>query len=1230
MPAPFIHLHTHSHYSLLYGACRIPDLLDACEEMEMDALALTDRGNIFGAVEFFEQATAKGIRPILGTEVLLRREPVPERQKAWDELRFRLHLHDSVVLLARNDHGYGQLMKLSSEGYLGDHEYRPEVTWEDLQKHREGLIAISGGLFGPVARALQADDFPRAREAAERLRGIYGEDCYLELVDHGLPDHRQWVRRTADLGRELGIELVASNHVHYLREDHAEAHDALLCIGTAGQKMDEKRFRFETREMYFKSPDQMRDLFEDYPEAIENTRKIADQCHVEMEFGKLKLPPFPVPPEFEDLDAYLAHVCHEGLKDRYAEITPEITERLDFELGIIKQMGYSGYFLIVMDFIRYARSINVPVGPGRGSAAGSLVAYSTGITNIDPMQYQLLFERFLNPERVSMPDIDVDFSDRGRGRVIQYVVEKYGAETVCQIITFGTMAARAAVRDVGRVMGMGPQDVDRLAKMVPEEIGIKLAKALEQSPDLKQRFESDPQVRELIDTALVIEGLSRHASTHAAGVIITPSNLTEYVPLHCAGHDEITTQFDMVACEKIGLLKMDFLGLRTLTVLEDCLAMLAERGIEIDLDELPLTDEATFQLFSDGGTVGVFQFESSGMVEYLRKLKPEVLDDLIAMNALYRPGPLGSGMVDDFILRKQGEKKIKYEHAVLEPILKDTYGVIVYQEQVMQIASAMAGYSLGEADLLRRAMGKKKKSVMDEQRVNFVAGATEKGIQEKTSTSVFDLMAHFAGYGFNKSHSAGYALVAYQTGYLKAHYPVEFMAAALTSEMNKPDRLLILLAEARRMKIEVLPPSINASQEGFRAAGDKIRFGLGAVKGVGRSAVLALTDNRTANGPFQDLYDLAERADGGSVNKKCFEALIWAGALDELGETRSVLAESLANVLEWAGRRRREREMGQVSLFGGGNAAEAPRPRMADIPPWDPLDRLEKEKLALGFYVSGHPVDEYRTVGQGLGSITCADCLTKDNGTEVKILGLPVGLKISQDRKGRTMAFFALEDASGVVEALCFEEPLERARVALEHGGPVLAKGRYSKRKEQSPKLILEEASALARQMELGRLSLHVAVRTDQPEDHLEKIRECLQAHPGACPVYLHVNHRDLDGVIAKTRSIRVLPGSDLVAKLKTLCGDHVVRVTAGEKGGFRSLDVFGQEPRRIPPTQSPTTSASPDSAPGSSATPGPAPSSNPTRDSAAESSHESGHAAASRPGAGVAHSTGTAGAQAG
>ena len=1134
----------------------------------MPAMAMTDHGNLFGAIEFYEKAKAHDLAPIIGIEAYVQpersdRERERERAQRMDETTFRERNNHHLILLAKNQTGYRNLLKLSSYAYLEGFYYKPRMNREVLSRHSEGLVALSGCLSGEVNTQLLQGDFEAARETARFYQEIFDGNFYLELQDHGLDEDRVVLPRIVDLARELDLPMAATNDAHYLAKDHAEAHDALLCIQTGKQKEDANRLKFGTHEMYLKSPEEMYALFAGQEHAVENTVRIAEQCAVDIEFGNLKLPHFPCPDGFDSLEEYLDHLCEEGLRKRYREVTPHLMERLRYELGVIHQMGYAGYFLIVMDFIQYARKINVPVGPGRGSAAGSLVSYCLGITNIDPMKYNLLFERFLNPERISMPDIDVDFSDRGRGKVIQYVVEKYGAENVCQIITFGTMAARAAVRDVGRVMGMPYGEVDRLAKMVPAELGITLDKALEQSADLKERHESDAQVKELISTAKVLEGLARHASTHAAGVVITPTPLTDYVPLYRSNDEEITTQFDMTACEKIGLLKMDFLGLRTLTVIEDTLAHLADRDVSLDLDALPLDDPPTFALFAAGHTVGVFQFESSGMVEYLRKLKPEAIDDLIAMNALYRPGPLGSGMVDDFILRKHGGKRITYEHPSLEPILADTYGVIVYQEQVMQIASSMGGYSLGQADLLRKAMGKKKVEIMAEQRVRFVTSAVERGIKQKLAEAVFDKMAHFAGYGFNKSHSAGYALVAYQTAYLKAHYPVEFMAATLTSEMSNSDRVMVLLAEARRMGIEVLPPCVNHSVGSFSVDGSAIRFGLGAVKGVGAGAVESVVDGR-ADGPYRDLFDFVERVDTGSVNKKCVEALICSGAMDSCDAPRAAMAEAIGTALEWASRRKKERDIGQESLFGGGGSGPVvvPPPSLPSCEEWDGRERLTKEKGALGFFVSGHPLDEFRELLEAISAHSTHYLTETPDSETVMVGGLPIAVKISTDKRGRALAFFTLEDFTGTIECITFEEPLSVCRPYLGADVPMLVRGRLSTREGEKPKIIVEQALGISAMMEKGHFVVHLALSTSANESTLAAVRDVLSRHPGACPVFLHVDHRALEGVIVRSRSLRVQPTDALLEDLRTVVDAEAFRLTVGEaRGSFRSVDVFGVNP---------------------------------------------------------------------
>lgn len=1186
MRHPFVHLHCHTQFSLLDGAVRIDDMLDLASEMGMPAAAITDHGNMFGAVQFYRAARQRDLRPLMGLETYVARGSRTERTPGKDQKSHHL------LLLARNQAGYGNLLKLSSRAFLEGFYYKPRVDRELLAEHCEGIIALSGCLNGEVSRLLLAERYEDARSAASFYRDLYDGQFYLELQDHGIPEEAVVNRRMIDLAREMDLPLVATNDCHYLRQDHAAAHDVLLCIQTGKKRDDVDRMHFSSDQMYFKSPEEMYALFGHVGEALANTVRIAEMCDVTMEFGRLKLPAFPLSDGFDDADAYLEHLCRAGLNRLYPGAGEEQAARLRYELGIIRQMGYAGYFLIVQDFIRYARSQGIPVGPGRGSAAGSLVAYTLGITTIDPIRHSLLFERFLNPERITMPDIDVDFSDRGRGKVIQYVVDRYGAENVCQIITFGTMAARAVIRDVGRVLGMPYGDVDRIAKLVPAELGITLGRALEQSQELKKACNGDPRVKELISIGRVLEGLARHASTHAAGVVITPTPLTDNVPLFRTNDDEVTTQWDMGACEKVGLLKMDFLGLRTLTVIQDCLEVLARRGIDIDLQNIPMDDAGSFDLLARGDTVGIFQFESSGMAEYLRKLRPECLEDMIAMNALYRPGPLGSGMVEDFIERKHGRRKIEYEHPLLEPILSETYGVIVYQEQVMQIASELAGYSLGEADLLRRAMGKKKKGIMDEQGALFLQRARERNVPEPVARRIFDLMAHFSGYGFNKSHSAGYAIVAYQTAYLKVHYPVEFMAAAVTSEMSNSDRVMILLTEAKRMGIRVLPPDINLSDEQFTVHDGAMRFGLGAVKGVGHNAVEALRaarsvadcrtrtrritagDGSRAGGeepagaghpsePFKDLFDLCERVDSGAVNRKCLEALINSGAADALGPSRAALLEGLPLAMEWGTRRREEIAMGQGSLFGGA-AEETVRPALPAAEPWGLEEMLRREKAALGFFVSAHPLDPWRNILERLSGLSTQDLEGAADGREVVLGGVPVHAKISSDKKGRDMAFVTLEDFTGTVECLAFADPFAECRDILTSDQPVLIKGRLSTREQEKPKILLEEAHLLEGLAEKGRLVLHLVVSSGWDEERFSDLYNALGEHPGSCPVFFHVDPRMLGGVQMRLRKMRVRPCPDLCRVLQEIAGEAALRVTLGEYRGGRTADLYGDDLRRL------------------------------------------------------------------
>ncbi|MFB3910311.1 MAG: DNA polymerase III subunit alpha [Candidatus Eisenbacteria bacterium] len=1152
MSAGFVHLHNHTQFSLLDGACRIPELIERARALGMPAVAMTDHGNLFGLVEFYREAKARGIHPLLGIETYIAPGSRHDRNLPKGE-RNNFHL----VLIARNRAGYQNLLKLSSAAFLEGLYHRPRIDRELLSKHGEGLIGLSACLNGEVNVRLREDRFDAAMEAARYYRDVL-DGFYIELQDHGIPEERQVLRRLVDLAREGDFPLVATNDSHYLDRAHAKAHDALLCIQTGKLQSDAGRLRFDTDEMFLKSREEMEKLFGEVPDALENTVRIAESCDVPLEFGKLRLPHFPCPEPYASLDDYLDALCREGLERRYPGAGEDLQRRLAMELDVIHRMGYSGYFLIVQDFIAYARSQGIPVGPGRGSAAGSLVAYCLGITNIDPIRYKLIFERFLNPERISMPDIDVDFSDRGRPQVIRYVIDKYGADNVTQIITFGTMAARAVVRDVGRVMNLPYGEVDRIAKMVPSTLHITLEKALEQSPDLKKRYDEDPRVRELVETGRVLEGLARHASTHAAGVVISPTPLVENVPLYRSSEGEVTTQWDMSSVETIGLLKMDFLGLRTLTVLQDCLEMIEKHhGVRVDLDLLPLEDPEVYALFARGETIGIFQFESSGMTEYLRKLKPESLEDLIAMNALYRPGPLGSGMIDDFIQRKQGSKAIRYEHPCLEPILRDTYGIIVYQEQVMQIASAMAGYSLGESDLLRRAMGKKKQEIMDEQGAIFVERSVARGIPADTARKVFEKMAYFAGYGFNKSHSAGYALVAFHTAWLKAHYPAEFLAASLTSEMSDKDRVMILQAEARRLSIQVLPPDVNVSESCFSVQNGAIRFGLEAVKGVGHQAVEAILEARSC-GSFTSLYDFCERVDPARVNRKCIENLIQAGALDALGGHRAQQLESIPSAVEHGARLRREREMGQASLFGGPSEAPPPPPALADVPEWPRLHLLAREKDALGFYVSGHPLEEIRSVLSRLGVVPIQKIeVLRDNET-ILSAGIPTQIRKSVDKRGNPIAFFVLEDDTGTIECLVFSDAFQAYGSHLDGEPRLLVRGKISTREEEKPKLRVEEIQAIDQLRGEGKLTLHLAMPARTTDEDLESILATLDRYPGSSPVWLHVDPLGLEGVQIRLRERGVEIRDLLLAPLEAQLGASSVRLTIGEPRATRSQEIFG------------------------------------------------------------------------
>ncbi|MCK4857844.1 MAG: DNA polymerase III subunit alpha [candidate division Zixibacteria bacterium] len=1131
----FVHLHNHTQYSLLDGACRIDEFVKLAVQMRFPALAITDHGNMFGVVEFYKQARQAGVKPIIGSEVYVapkgchHKEPVAGYPDTGNHL----------ILLARNATGYMNLIKLSSIGFLEGFYHRPRIDKQLLREHAEGLICTSACLKGEVAYHFIRGHSEEARRVAFELADIFGkENFYLEIQNHGIEAEATARSQIVKLARESGLSMIATNDCHYLCREHAEAHDALLCIQTGKLVTDTDRLKYQSDQLYVKSADEMKELFGDYPDAIENTVAIAERCNVEIEMGKLHLPKYPLPSQYASLDDYLTYLAEKGMAQRFAKVTPGLTQRLEYELSIIKQMGYAGYFLVVADFTREAKRLGVPVGPGRGSAAGSLVSYCLGITNIDPLEYDLLFERFLNPERISMPDIDIDFADRGREKVIHYVIDKYGKENVGQIITFGTMAARAVVRDVGRVLDIPYGEVDRIAKLIPFAVDMTIARALKQVSELAHLAETDPRVDKLLTISRVLEGLARHASTHAAGVVIAPSRLTDFLPLYKGSKGEVTTQYDMNHIEEIGLLKMDFLGLRTLTVIDDTRQMVADRHkFQLDLEKLPLDDSQVYQLFSAGETIGIFQFESSGMRDYLSKLKPENLNALVAMNALYRPGPLKGGVVDLYINRKHGVEKVNYEHPLLEPILKDTYGVIVFQEQALRIFSEVAGYSLGGADILRKAMGKKDPELMRAQKEEFVKGCRARKINQKTAERIFDLIEKFAGYGFNKSHSVGYALLAYQTAYLKVHYPHEFMAALMTSEMDSTDRIIILMEECRRMGIEVLPPDVNESELAFSVVGDKIRFGLAAVKNVGHGAVEAIIRAREESGRFDTLFDFCARVESGALNRRSIESLVMAGAFDTVRGNRAQLHQAVETALNFGHSLQKKEAMNQSDLFGSGSddgtVQEPPLPKIEDF---NVATTLQHEKEALGFYVSGHPLDKYRLELAAFASVNSETIVDRKDSSQVTIGGIIQALRINYDKVNRQMAFITLEDFFGVVDVIVFADVFERSRRLLRPDSMLIFKGKVSTREQEKPKLISDEVEALEGIFDRRSASMEIFINGDRSADLFEKIKQILDRNRGRVTVSISLISRGQLFQL-ELQKLRVLPTTEMVDQLSALVG---------------------------------------------------------------------------------------------
>lgn len=1129
MSAEFVHLHVHSAYSLLDGAGRIGDLVAQAQRYGMPALALTDHGVMYGCVDLYKAARAAGLKPILGCEVYVAPRTRRDRTPRQDDNLAHL------VLLAADARGYRNLMALVSRAFLEGFYYKPRVDRELLAEYSDGLIALSSCLAGEVPARLLAGDEEGARRVAGEYRDIFGPgNFYLELQDQNLPRQPELNTALVRLAREEDLPLVATNDVHYVRPEDAAAHDILLCIQTGKSVHDPSRLRFPTEEFYLKSPQEMAAVFAEVPEALANTLAIAERCNVELELGKLHLPEFPLPPG-KTTETYLKELCEAGLRRRYRSPGRHEEERLSRELDIIRRMGYSSYFLIVWDFVRFARERGILVGPGRGSAAGSLVAYTLGITDIDPLAHGLLFERFLNPERVSMPDIDIDFADDRRDEVIEYVTATYGADHVAQIITFGTMAARAAIRDAGRAFDLPYGEVDRIAKLVPAELGVSLESALEQSPELAELYAREEWVTKLIDTARKLEGLPRHASTHAAGVVIAARPLVEYVPLQRTGEGAVTTQYPWETIEEIGLLKMDFLGLRTLSVLAGTVQLVQKgRGEALNLAELPLDDGPTYALLSAGATGGVFQLESPGMRSLIQELKPSELRDLTALVALYRPGPLGSGMVEDFIARKHGRKPVEYLHPLLEPILKETYGVILYQEQVMQIASRLAGFTLGQADLLRRAMGKKKPEALAAQRERFLAGAARLEVERETAERVFELMEYFAGYGFNKSHSAAYALLAYQTAYLKAHYPAEYMAALLTSIMEDSDKVALYCEECRRLGLAVLPPDVNRSQVDFTVDAGGIRFGLAAIKNAGRAAMAGIVAAREKGGPFRSLEDLCRRIDLHSNNKRTLESLIKAGALSSLPGNRAQQLAALDAVLESAQHYQRERASGQGLIWDLLPQSPLATP-LPELPEVDPAQLLAWEKEALGLYLSGHPLAAQAEVLRQVATAESSELNELPEGTAVVVGGLVTAVKRITTKRGDPMAFVTLEDLTGILEAVVFPRTFAAARTLLTPDGLVLVRGRVARREEEAAKVLADEVWPLT-----GVKELYLKLEPGQ-KAALGAIERELKRAPGDTPVFLF--YAGDKRLVRLHEEFNVALEEGLLARLKELLGPENVAV---------------------------------------------------------------------------------------
>ncbi len=1149
----YIHLHNHTHYSLLDAALSVDALVEAAAANRMPAVGLTDHGVMFGAIEFYKKALKAGIKPIIGMEAyIVTKGSRKEKTTQATESGGKRGAYHHMLLLAKNLQGYRNLMKLCTLSHTEGFYYKPRIDAELLRQYREGLIGTSACAGGVVNAHLAQNEDAEAYEAAELYKDILGDDFYIEIQNHGIKREAVIREKAPKLAKELGLKLICSNDVHYLKQEHAIAHNILLLIpdSTSTTTHDYRQLRYQTDQVYFKSEKEMVELFREFPEALHSTVEVMEKCNLELDLKTSHMPQFPIPLDagVSTPEEYFEKLTREGFKRRYPEQNEELTRRLEHEIAVIKRMGYAGYFLVVQDFIAAARRMGIAVGPGRGSAAGSIVSYALGITNVDPVKYDLLFERFLNPDRVSMPDIDVDFSDTKRDQVIQYVKEKYGEQSVSQIITFNALLSRAVLKDVGRVLGVPLSTIDSITKQIPMELGKArpLQEALDTIPELKWVKESaDPKIRMLIETSLMLEGLNRGVGMHAAGVVIAPGDISDYVPLYKTPQTELMTQYNMKDLESAGLLKMDFLGLRTLSVIESTLAMIKRNhGVQLDIDNLPENDQKTFELFARGDTVAVFQFESAGMQDWLRKLKPTCISDLVAMNALYRPGPME--MIGDFIERKHGRQEIRYPHPKMESILKETYGIIVYQEQVMKIATEIAGFTLAKADLMRRAMGKKNKEEMAKLKSEFIEGAVRLGTEKRLADEIFDLIEKFASYGFNKSHSVAYSVVAYQTAYLKAHYPAEYMAATLSSEIGDTDKIVMLINDCRKMGLRVLPPDVNESGMDFQVVNGDIRFGLCAIKGVGENAIQSVIRTREEHGRFENFFDFCRRVDLRLVNKKCLESLVQAGAFDSMGGHRALYFENIERAAAFGAAYQEQAVSGQSSLFdmGGAEREAFSYPTLPQVPAWSEHEKLMREKNVLGFFVSGHPLQRFEQEVQEFANVRFGDPGTFKSGSTARACGIVTSVKRKIDKRGNTMAFVTLEDFTGSAECIVFADAFSKFQHDLHPDAMVMVVGKGEVNGE-TVKILVNEVYPMEKVREKFTKSIILSINVnDIKENTIIELRKLLEANRGNCLCFFDVIDSDRRRKY-QSKKYMVEPSERFLEEVKKILGPQNVRLTA-------------------------------------------------------------------------------------